>query len=112
MPADYLNARSVQPASARLDSGLRLGLPRPMGRFAVILCLAAPVLAACGPDVPELDARIEGSAAPFPELVPLGPLLARVDAVPPRAAAPEGQSLEARAADLRRRAAALRAIPL
>ena len=83
-----------------------------MGRLAVIAFLAAPVLAACGPDVPELDARIAGAASSYPELVPLGPLLAQVDAQPLRAAEPEGQSLEARAADLRRRAAALRAIPL
>lgn len=83
-----------------------------MGRLAVIVLLAAPILAACGPDVPELDARIDSSTAPYPELVPLGPLLAQVDAVPARAAAPEGQDLETRAADLRRRAAALRAMPL
>ena len=82
---------------------------------ALLICLAvvAP-LAACGPDVPALDARLgaETRAADFPDLVPLGPLLAGVDTAPVRAAAPEGQSLEARAADLRRRAARLRAIPL
>jgi hypothetical protein len=81
----------------------------------LLICLAVvPPLAACGPDVPALDARLgaEARAADFPDLVPLGPLLAGVDAVPVRAAAPEGQSLEARAADLRRRAARLRAMPL
>jgi hypothetical protein len=44
--------------------------------------------------------------------VPLGPILASVDTAPLRAAATEGQSLEARTASLRRRAAALRAMPL
>lgn len=81
----------------------------------LILCLTvAAVLAACGPGLPALDARIgpEARTADFPELVPLGPLLAGVDAVPARAALPESQSLEARTADLRRRAAALRAMPL
>ncbi|MCU4654952.1 hypothetical protein N8I71_19100, partial [Roseibacterium sp. SDUM158016] len=65
-----------------------------MGRLFAILVIALPLLAACGPDVPALDARLQGSAdAPFPELVPLGPLLAGIDAAPPRAAAPEGASL-------------------
>lgn len=85
-----------------------------MTRALILMLLAAPFLAACGPDVPGLDERIgpEARAADFPELVPLGPLLSGIDAVPTRAAATEGQSLEARAADLRRRAAALRAMPL
>jgi hypothetical protein len=85
-----------------------------MARRLIIPALAVAALGACGPDVPALDARIgaEARAADFPDLVPLGPLLAGVDAIPPREAAPEGESLEARAADLRRRAAALRALPL
>lgn len=84
-----------------------------MGRLAAIAILSAPLLAACGPDVPALDQRIAAAAdAPFPELVPLGPLLAGIDTAPPRQAAPEGQSLEARTENLRRRAAALRAMPL
>jgi hypothetical protein len=84
-----------------------------MGRVAAIVILSATLLAACGPDVPALDQRVAGAAdAPFPEIVPLGPLLAGVDAAPPREAAPEGRSLEARAETLRRRAAALRAMPL
>lgn len=76
--------------------------------------LALTALSACGPDVPELDQRLsaETRAEPFPRLEPLGLILADVDAIPDRAAAPEGQTLEARSADLRRRAAALRAMPL
>ena len=83
-----------------------------MRPLAPLLLAAATGLAACGPDVPELDARIAASDTDFPELVPLGPLLASVDAAPPLQAAPEGASLEARVASLRRRAAALRAAPL
>jgi len=81
-------------------------------RLAALACLAC--LAACGPPRPDLASRIsaEGRAAEFPALVPLGPLLARSDAITPRSAAPEGQSLEARAADLRRRAALLRQMAL
>ncbi len=83
-----------------------------MRSFAVLFLAAATGLAACGPDVPELDARIATAGTDFPELVPLGPLLAGIDAAPPRQAAPEGESLESRVANLRRRAAALRAAPL
>jgi len=85
-----------------------------MVRPLFICCFTALALAACGPDVPALDDRIgpEARVADFPALVPLGPILAGVDTIPPRAAATEGQGLEARAADLRRRAAALRAMPL
>lgn len=85
-----------------------------MMRTQIIVTLALAGLAACGPDIPALDARLDAGAraADYPELVPLGPLLAGVDAVPVRTAAAEGQSLEARAANLRARAARLRAIPL
>jgi hypothetical protein len=81
-----------------------------MARPLLICLLAAAALAACGPDIPALDARLgpEARAADFPELVPLGPILASVDTVPVRAAATEGQSLEARTAEPappRRRAA-------
>ena len=57
-----------------------------MARRLIIPVLAAAALGACGPDVPALDARIgaEARAADFPDLVPLGPLLAGVDAIPPR----------------------------
>jgi hypothetical protein len=85
-----------------------------MARPLLICLLAVPALAACGPDIPALDARLgpEARAADFPDLVPLGPLWPVSTPCPVRAAATEGQSLEARTADLRRRAAALRAMPL
>ncbi|AHM05891.1 hypothetical protein roselon_03649 [Roseibacterium elongatum DSM 19469] len=72
--------------------------------------ISALALAACSSGMPDLDQRITQTSrdAPYPTLVPLGPLLAQVDALLPRRAAAEGQSLEARAADLRRRAAQLR----
>ncbi len=72
------------------------------------------LLAACGDPLPDLDAGLSPAArdAPFPELVPLGPLLAQTDALLPRDAEAEGRSLEARAADLRRRANLLRQLPL
>jgi len=68
------------------------------------------VLSACSIRAPELDASITETsrAAPWPELVPLGPLLAGAEALGPRAADTEGRTLEWRAADLRRRAAILR----
>jgi hypothetical protein len=84
-----------------------------MPRLALCLaCLA--LMAACGPTRPELATRLspEARSAAFPTLVPLGPLLQGSDALLPRAADREGQSLEARAVDLRRRAAALRAMQL
>lgn len=70
------------------------------------------VLSACSIRAPELDASITETsrAAPWPELVPLGPLLAGAEALGPRAADTEGRTLEWRAADLRRRAAILRAL--
>jgi hypothetical protein len=80
--------------------------------FVCLACLAA--LVACGPSRPDLASRLspEARSAAFPALVPLGPLLQRSEGLLPRAAAAEGESLEARAADLRRRAAALRAMSL
>lgn len=54
----------------------------------------------------------EARAADYPTLVPLGPLLAQSEAPLLRSAAGEGASLEARADDLRRRAAWLRAMAL
>ncbi len=64
--------------------------------------------------MPDLDNRLteQSRAAGFPQLVPLGPLLAQADAAGPRVAATEGASLEARVADLRRRANWLRNMPL
>jgi hypothetical protein len=81
-----------------------------MARPLIICLLAVPALAACGPDIPALDARLgpEARAADFPELVPLGPISGGVDTAPAAHAATEGQSLEARTAEPappRRRAA-------
>ncbi len=82
-----------------------------MRAAALLLCL---IPAACGPGMPDLDHRLtaESQASGFPQLVPLEPLLASADAEPPRVAATEGLSLEARVADLRRRANWLRNMPL
>lgn len=68
------------------------------------------VLGACSIRAPELDASITATsrAAPWPALVPLGPLLSGAEALAPRAADTEGRTLQWRAADLRRRAAILR----
>ncbi|WP_227284954.1 hypothetical protein [Boseongicola sp. H5] len=77
--------------------------------------LALPLLlAACGDPLPDLDRPLSDAArdAGSPDLVPLGPLLARTDTLLPRDAAAEGQGLEARTADLRRRANALRRMEL
>ncbi|MEX3014650.1 hypothetical protein [Gymnodinialimonas hymeniacidonis] len=82
-----------------------------MRAAALLLCL---IPAACGPGMPDLDHRLtaQSQASGFPELVPIGPLLAQADADAPRVAATEGLSLEARAADLRRRANWLRSLQL
>ena len=67
------------------------------------LCAA---LAACTP-FPELEgAQTPGVAeAPWPDLLPLGPLLA--EAAPPRATPEQQEGLETRASALRARAAGL-----
>ncbi|KAA9010260.1 hypothetical protein [Histidinibacterium aquaticum] len=66
------------------------------------LCLVA-LLAGCAP--PPLEGRLTAAdrAAPYPDLVPLGPILAAA----PEGGDPEGEAaaLEARAAGLRSRAA-------
>ncbi|PIV73726.1 MAG: hypothetical protein COW55_11890 [Rhodobacteraceae bacterium CG17_big_fil_post_rev_8_21_14_2_50_65_11] len=82
-------------------------------RAALFLSLIL-LIPACSLGAPELDASITETsrAAPWPDLVPLGPLLVGAAALTPRTAEAEGRSLEARAADLRRRAARLRALPL
>lgn len=87
-------------------------MPRPALRPACLACLA--FLAACGPSLPELADRTgpDSPATPYPRLVPLGPLLGQEDVLAPPAAGRAGEDLAARAADLRRRAAALRAMPL
>lgn len=82
-------------------------------RAALILSLLL-LIPACSLRAPDLDSTITETsrAAPWPDLVPLGPLLAEAEALTPRSASAEGRSLEWRAADLRRRAARLRALPL
>ncbi|MGI3187207.1 hypothetical protein [Nioella aestuarii] len=80
-------------------------------RAVICICFLL-VLSACSIRAPELDASITETsrAAPWPELVPLGPLMTGAEALGPRAADTEGRTLEWRAADLRRRAAILRAL--
>ncbi len=79
--------------------------------FLLSLLLLVP---ACSLSAPALDTTITETsrAAPWPELVPLGPLLSNAEALTPRTAEAEGRSLEARAAGLRARAARLQAIRL
>jgi len=84
-------------------------------RPAPILCLAVLLaLPACSVPGPTLEqmTSAEALAAPYPDLVPLGPLLASAEGLAPRSADVEGISLEARAASLRYRAARLRALAL
>lgn len=83
-----------------------------MSRVAALLCLIS--LVACGPSRPDLASQISPGARAegYPALLPLGPLLASTDEMQPRTAETEGLTLEARAADLRRRADALRRLPL
>lgn len=77
---------------------------RPIALF----CLMS--LAACGTLRPEPR---DGAAAPtYPALVPLGAVDRGIDALLARDVAGAGASLEARGADLRRRAALLREMPL
>lgn len=66
------------------------------------------------PPPPGLEAELSPAAQAqgYPALVPLAPILSEVDGLLPQRAADQGQSLDWRAADLRRRAAALQALPL
>ncbi|MEJ6389297.1 hypothetical protein [Gymnodinialimonas ulvae] len=81
-------------------------------RYATLLLCLLPM--ACAPSFPDLDDRLtaQSQAADYPRLVPLEPLLASAEAPAPRAAATEGASLEARLANLQRRADWLRNMPL
>lgn len=81
-------------------------------RFSALLLCLLPL--ACAPGMPDLGDRLSPEArdAGYPSLVPLGPLLAGVEQPTSRSAAAAGTSLEARAADLRRRANWLRNLPL
>ncbi|MEL6531787.1 MAG: hypothetical protein AAFQ06_01990 [Pseudomonadota bacterium] len=76
--------------------------------MAAVLCFSA-----CAIPVPDLEARVSPEArnAPFPALVDLRPTLRATQDLLPDRVAQNGQSLAVRAADLRRRAAALRAVP-
>jgi len=82
-------------------------------RAALVLLLLL-LVPACATRAPDLDRSISQASrhAAWPELVPLGPLLAGAETLTPRTAETEGRSLQWRAADLRRRAALLRAISL
>ncbi|MEJ6395491.1 hypothetical protein V8J82_19680 [Gymnodinialimonas sp. 2305UL16-5] len=78
------------------------------------LALALFALTACSPGGPELAQRIspEARAQGYPTLLPLDSLLSTAEGELPRDAADEGRDLDARAADLRRRAAWLRSLQL
>lgn len=80
----------------------------------LILLTALLPLTACSVRAPELDATISAQTrnAPWPELVPLGPLLAGTEDLNLERDQSIGRDLQARAADLRRRAAILRALDL
>jgi hypothetical protein len=80
----------------------------------LILLTALLPLTACSVRAPELDAAISVQIrnADWPELVPLGPLLADTEDLSPDRDGSIGRDLQARAADLRRRAAILRALRL
>lgn len=84
---------------------------RPVKALALCLFLALP---ACGTGLPGVEdmASPAALASDYPQLVPLGPLLSDASALRPRTAIVEGVSLEARTADLRRRARLLRAMRL
>jgi hypothetical protein len=80
----------------------------------LILLTALMPLTACSVRAPELDAAISAQSrnADWPELVPLGPLLAGTEDLNLDRNRNIGRDLQARAADLRRRAAILRALSL
>lgn len=83
-----------------------------LARVFAPLCLAglSGLIAACGPTIRDPDNLISpaAQAGQYPEIVPVSPLVAATDDLLPDQAAEAGQSLQARAADLRRRAELLR----
>ncbi len=83
-------------------------------RVVVISLIALALLGACSIRAPELDMVTlpQSQSADWPELVPLGPLLSRADQLAPRSTDSAARDLAWRAADLRRRAALLRALRL
>lgn len=70
-----------------------------------VICLSLCLLSACV-TVPDLDTEISAAAqaAPYPDLVALGPILAQAGQVTP----PDSAGMDARIAALQARAAALR----
>jgi hypothetical protein len=81
----------------------------------LLTCLILALgLSGCGDTLPDLQSDLSPAArgAAWPELVPLAPILAENDAPLLRDPAAEGLTLAARAADLRRRASALRRMDL
>lgn len=81
--------------------------------FASIWAAVLVALAGCAIPIPDLEDQVSPEArnAPFPALVDLRPSLRATADLVPDQVAQTGQSLAFRAADLRRRAAALRATP-
>lgn len=80
----------------------------------VLIFTALVALAGCSVRAPELDAALSAQSrnADWPTLVPLDPLLAGTEDLDLDQARDVGPDLQARAADLRRRAAILRALRL
>lgn len=78
-------------------------------RPAVLLMIACAAVSACaGPNVPDNAGSPAVTTAPYPTLLPLDALIA---ATPPPPPANPSAQVEARAANLNARAAALRAMP-
>ena len=78
-------------------------------RPAALLMIACAAVSACaGPNVPDIGASPAVTTAPYPTLLPLDALIA---ATPPPPPANPSAPVEARAAYLNARAAALRAMP-
>ena len=87
-----------------------------VSRILAPLCLVgfAGLVAACGPTARERANLISpaAQAGEYPQIQPVAPLLASTDDLLPQEAAERGENLQARAADLRRRAALLRQMDL
>lgn len=81
-----------------------------MRRLTLLIPLA---VLACSPPPPVLETRISATAraADAPMLLPLRGVFADIDALLPEDRGDVGRTLEARAADLRRRATALNLLP-
>lgn len=79
-----------------------------MRKFALLFL----ALTACDAPPPQLEDRISPAAraADFPPLLPLGPVFSDIEALLPQDQDRAALSLDARSADLRRRAAELQAL--